>query len=655
MRVLTKSRFKLGLECPNKLYYTRKDEYANQKNEDTFLKALAAGGFQVEELARMMHTGGILIDGERSDYEALWRETKQLLTQENITIYEAAFLHEHLFIRTDILVKKGNHVKLIEVKSKSYDPNDDYIFVGKRGELDSKWKPYLYDVAFQKYVMQSCFPEWKISSYMMMADKTKKATVNGLNQMFRITRKAGNRTGIVKLENDINNLGKPILRSENIDDIVEGIENGKHKALDQRSFEETIAYLKEHYVKDKKTSWTPHFSACKKCEFKASQEDLDQGKKSGFEECFKIHYHWSTTHFSKAMLFNIWDFRRGDSMFGQSKFFMEELTEDDIGYDPEKVHSTISRTERQWIQICKEVEGDSTTYVLKDELKEEMEKWIFPLHFIDFETNTAALPFHVNRSPYEQIAFQFSHHIYQENGTIDHANEYINCTPGEFPNFHFIRALKTALDNDNGTIFMFSPHENTVLNKIYYQLLNSDEDDKVELMGFIQSISRSSDKSAVKWNSSRAMVDLRKVVVDYYYNPYTKGSNSLKMILPAILHSDTGLQRKYAHAIGDIGISSKNFDSTHRWLSIQNGKVKNPYKLLPPIFEEWLDEMVEDTISELDDVADGGAAMMAYSKMQYMDMTQREREEIKTALLRYCELDTLAMVMLYEHFVASCK
>lgn len=44
MRVLTKSRFKLGLECPNKLYYTSKKEYANKKQEDPFLLALAEGG-----------------------------------------------------------------------------------------------------------------------------------------------------------------------------------------------------------------------------------------------------------------------------------------------------------------------------------------------------------------------------------------------------------------------------------------------------------------------------------------------------------------------------------------------------------------------------------------------------------------------------------
>jgi len=53
VRLLTKSRFKLGLECPNKLFYTGKKEYANQKQDNPFLLALAEGGFQVEEYARM--------------------------------------------------------------------------------------------------------------------------------------------------------------------------------------------------------------------------------------------------------------------------------------------------------------------------------------------------------------------------------------------------------------------------------------------------------------------------------------------------------------------------------------------------------------------------------------------------------------------------
>jgi hypothetical protein len=38
MRYLTKSRFKLATECPTKLFYTRKKEYADQSLEDSFLE-----------------------------------------------------------------------------------------------------------------------------------------------------------------------------------------------------------------------------------------------------------------------------------------------------------------------------------------------------------------------------------------------------------------------------------------------------------------------------------------------------------------------------------------------------------------------------------------------------------------------------------------
>ena len=54
-------------------------------------------------------------------------------------------------------------------------------------------------------------------------------------------------------------------------------------------------------------------------------------------------------------------------------------------------------------------------------------------------------------------------------------------------------------------------------------------------------------------------------------------------------------------------------------------------------------------MSSIDNIDDGGAALTAYGKIQYTDMSEEEREDIAEALKRYCELDTLAMVMIYEH------
>lgn len=133
---------------------------------------MAEGVFQVEELARLEYPGCILIENKDWIYDLLVEQTNQLLRQENVVIFEAAFKYENLFIRTDILVKKGNDIKLIEVKAKSFDPEDDQLLVGSRGGIKSGWKPYLFDVAFQRYVIQKCHPEWNIKSYLKLANKS---------------------------------------------------------------------------------------------------------------------------------------------------------------------------------------------------------------------------------------------------------------------------------------------------------------------------------------------------------------------------------------------------------------------------------------------------------------------------------------------------
>ena len=44
--------------------------------------------------------------------------------------------------------------------------------------------------------------------------------------------------------------------------------------------------------------------------------------------------------------------------------------------------------------------------------------------------------------------------------------------------------------------------------------------------------------------------------------------------------------------------------------------------------------------------------MMAWSRMQFDDVPEEERQFTFKGLLRYCELDTLAMVMIYQHWMS---
>jgi hypothetical protein len=47
--------------------------------------------------------------------------------------------------------------------------------------------------------------------------------------------------------------------------------------------------------------------------------------------------------------------------------------------------------------------------------------------------------------------------------------------------------------------------------------------------------------------------------------------------------------------------------------------------------------------------------LISYAKLQFSDVPADHRELIRSALLKYCELDTLAMVMIWEYWNVEDK
>jgi len=648
MKYLTKSKFKLATECPTKLFYTGKKEYANSSLDNPFLEALAEGGFQVGELAKCYYPEGHNI--HTLNYDQALEQTNKLLEQENVVIFEAAVKYNNLFIRVDILVKRGNSIKLYEVKAKSIDLTDDE-FLTKDGKKPlAKWSPYLFDIAFQRHVVRSAFPDSIVTAYLYLVNKNSTAPTEGLNQKFQITEDNNRRKG-VKVSSSLNDedLSKELLCKVSVDEYCDLIFDTDAGA-DERgiSFKDRINEYAKSYDEDIKIK--PRLSKeCGDCEFKASQEDLDSGKISGFHECWKQQLNWSDKDFEKPNVLNIWNFRNKDKFIQEGKIKFADIYEEDIKPDESDTKA------RQWLQIEKVKTNDNSIWLDTDGLKAEMDSWTFPLHFIDFETTAMAIPFNKGRRPYEGIAFQFSHHIVYEDGRIEHKGEYLNTERGVFPNYEFVRQLKAQLDNDQGTIFKYSNHENTYLNMIYVQLQSEQAhiEDKDELCDFIKSITKSKKDSIEKWCGERNMVDMLEVVKDYYYNPMTGGSNSIKQVLPSTLNSSDYLKEKYSKPIyGTSEIPSKNFKGWI-WFKFENGKVVDPYKQLPLMFEDAdkCDELISGDNKEL---KDGGAAMTAYARMQFEEMSDYERGELQSSLLNYCELDTFAMVMIYEAWREMC-
>ena len=624
MKYLTKTLFKKGLECPLKLTVNYKS--SEEKNE--FLSALADGGFQAEELSRLHYRPGYLIDDR--DYANSLKNTNDLLKKPDSIIYEAAFLHENLFVRTDILVKTGNVIKVIEVKAKSFDSTMNNVFINNSGRIRPEWRLYLFDLAFQKYVVQKSYPEYSIQSYLMLADKSKRASIDGLNQLFQITKNPNSRTGIdVKVES-IEDIGDPIMEPRNLSGLINDIISKDIHKIHGLSFKTLVQNFTELYTNQKEINWKDYNGhVCRECwmeQFNIGDED-------------KL----------RPNIYELWQFRNQKTLFKSNIFFLDQLQKSDFD-EPLDTHLSIKN--RQLLQIEKRVNESLNKpvdfYLDVDNLRDEMLEWKFPLHFIDFETCTSALPFTKGRHPYEQIAFQYSHHIIYSDGKIEHKSEYINAEPGKFPNYDFVRSLKKDLEFDNGSVFKYATHENSILNAIYDQLIDSDETDKNELMDFIQSVTNKKENNKLIWRGERDMIDMCDLVKKYFYDSYMKGSNSIKVVLPAVIKICEFVNKKYSKKIGEINTTSLNFSNDHVW--IQDGNL-DPYSSLPiPDFST-----ITKPVGDINKLNNGGDALTAYAKIQYLEMSSQERKIIKESLLKYCELDTLAMVMIYEFFASELK
>jgi hypothetical protein len=646
-RRLTKSKFQLAMECPTKLYYCDKPEYSNLKSEDSFLQALAESGFQVAELAKAYYTEGR--DLRLLNDEQAIIETNKLLKQEKVIIFEAAVLYNNLFIRADILIKEDDHLTLIEVKSKSIGLEDKLpLFTSRKPiVIRSNWEPYVFDVAFQKHVLSNAFPTYYISSYLMLVDKNSASPSDGLNQKFRISKDENGRVKIItSVHLTQQDLSQQILKKINVADEVSFIFS-EMKFRGTMSFSEYVNFLSEHYAEDIKIP--PILGTiCKKCEFRIDPKSIDPSLKSGFNEC------WSEVCSLKedeVTILEVWDFRKADSLIRDGIYKIKQLTQEDIDPKPDGKPG-MSPSQRKWEQVQKTINNDDTEKLEINDLRSEMNSWTYPLHFIDFETAMPAIPFNKGERPFLGLAFQFSHHILHEDGLVEHSSQYFNDKVGINPNLDFIRALKSSLKNSTGTIFRYAPHENTYLNMIHTQLQKQDSiPDKEGLISFIESISQPTEANQGKWKvGPRNMVDLWELVKRYYYDPQMKGSNSIKKVFPAILNRSAFLKDKYGKPIywTDAGIKSLNFKDW-QWIKEEGNKFVDPYELLPSLFkgidlsEEKIDFLFHD-----DKLKEGGSASIAYARMQFSEMTELERSELKRALLQYCELDTLAMVMIVE-------
>jgi hypothetical protein len=618
MVTLSKSDFQLASTCPKKLVY-KKQRYPTANDSNEFMEMLAQGGYVVGKMATLLFPSGIEILGNTN--EAIER-TKKLLDTGDCILFEAAIQSGQKLVRIDILEKMGNNLHLIEVKAKSHDSDDD------PAESKKNLKKYIEDAAYQFLILSEVYPEYIIKCSLLMPDKAKRTSIDGLAGWFTIQKDPVSQAEeleelpaqqrprflkpnvLFKYEDDPDK--DTYLQKLSTDGILEYLDVTSEVIKmqpDIKSRADGFLRILNYGITQKDYSVSKN---CKSCEFNTGEI-----QPNGYEECwedlasvnphiFDLYYGGSIGHHTKGWYL--------DELITNRKVNLYDV-------DPERLKNSKgelgSRAVRQILQIQKTKSNEEW---ISPDLTAEISRYEYPLHFVDFETYTGALPFHQGMRPYELIAFQWSCHTIQERGAMPVHREWIHTGAG-IPNFDFAKSLMGWI-GDGGTPFMWAPHENTVLRTILAQMELFGHSDTV-LENWLTRIT--TDKVAGR---EGRFVDMNNLTHKYYFHPHMKGRTSIKKVLPAVWNFN-----EYLYDVPHFkGYVVKDFEDG----------IMDPYDTLTAGLQ----------VTDEDEVVKGGtAAMRAYHRIRYDDsLNVEQKNELRQQLLQYCKLDTMAMVIIAFHW-----
>ena len=201
----------------------------------------------------------------------------------------------------------------------------------------------------------------------------------------------------------------------------------------------------------------------------------------------------------------------------------------------------------------------------REEIREFLAVFRFPLYFFDYETYASAVPLIDGTSPHKHFPVQYSLHILDADGTLTH-EEYLE-RDARLPE-HLLAQMQAQVGNDGSVVSWHASFEKTQNREMARLFPDSAE--------FLNDV-------------NARMIDLEDPFKTAYVDARFDGSTSIKKVLPVIC-PELGY--------GDL------------------------------------------------EVQDGSSAMESWARMIVADLD--EAAQIATALLRYCERDTYAMVEIYR-------
>ncbi len=615
----TKHLFGAGLQCPTKLYYKAHD-FPEDQTSVPFIRHAVHNKRLLKALARSVYPDGKFIEADSVADAA--SSTDRHLQAEHAVLFDAIFEYRQMMARLPIVVKNQDSLTAFHIQTKVFDSRK-YRLADAEGNIYQKWQKYITDFAYQLYLVQQKWPNYRLKAVLVLPEKTGQAKTDNLPFLLKPLDKTMKAVSVPSAN-------QQLLAKINVTDLINRVWTNPAFAenhLPESSFEDSLYYLRDLYLNKQKEA--PQVgSKCKDCEFRIERERIPKGVKSGFNECWNSET--GTENPSEKHVFDL--IGPGvNNWIENGIYHQQNIPEDEIFASQTIVNGSgrITHNMRQALQVFKAKGQQVPPEIMRPELYRELNRWEYPLHFLDFEAGNYPVPVRRNRSPYHLLVFQFSCHTLTEDGSWRH-HQWIDDLESGYPNYELVRQLMDVPDINEGTIVQYSDFERNALKTIRRELMDEQDEvkDATQLIRWIEKIIHRNDSSH---HQPPYVADLSRLVKHFYYNREMDSSLSIKDVLQSVMSHSTVLKKQYSSSY-----SSHNFDDIIWWEPDGQGGARNPYEIL----------------AETDDhsVRRGTEAMVEYGKLIAQELSPEQLKLCQQALLKYCELDTLAMLMIYQHW-----
>lgn len=595
--------FRETVSCPLKLQFILEEDF-NDQRDDLFRRKTKR---MLREAAAQLF-GEVQYASDRTETAA--GETREWLKKDNIVICGAVLEEQNVRSRIPILVKQGSHLKIVQVHGKLMKGAAQAIFEGF--PLSKSLNRYLLMAAYRAHLAEAIYPGLEVSCTFMFPQKKYRAKVNGLYQKVmgvqNISKEALSELSKLFISVDGTSAVKRVGKST-----PAGL---AHKSFSGLPISEAIRKISEMDVDEVKSHVDTVHSACRQCSYRMSGGRVESG-------CWDIHFSDNEIKNSGRHQFELIGHHvTGDLL--QNQMYQEQLDEPGGLNTSKKVMLHTDRKiaiyHRKAMQLL-EAKNKSLPLVFAKQILQTLNELIYPIHFLDFEAASHAVPLQYGNKAYDPVIFQFSCHTLYKNGELKHT-QWLDQTSNYRVHHELTAALSEIPDFGKGTILQYSPFEKQALNKLYREMRKDSRSNSKEVQILEQMLHLRTGYTG------RRFLDLSVLLKDGYYNRYMNSGLSLKQILLSVLKTEMKLK---TFKTSSFNVEDKVVDL---FLTDDQGTIIDPYTQIA---------------DERSRIQDGITAMHAYLCLKAGTLSKEQSKLVPVLLRRYCTMDTLSLYLLFTH------